>query len=232
MTQEPKIVALIPMRHHSERVPGKNYRLLAGRPLYAHILESLSACPEIAEVVVDTDSPTIIQGVSEDFPSVRLIERPEHLRADDVPMNEVLQYDIMQVSASFYLQTHSTNPLLRPETISRALEMFLKVYPKHDSLFSVTRFQTRFWDAEGHPVNHDPSALIRTQDLPPIYQENSCLYIFERSTFLERRNRLGERPLMFEIEVAEAWDIDEELDFMIADVLMRQRGMSNRRVGE
>lgn len=232
MTQEPKIIALIPMRHHSERVPGKNYRPLAGRPLYAHILESLSACPEIAEVVVDTDSPTIMQGVSNDFPSVRLIERPEHLRADDVPMNEVLQYDIMQVSASFYLQTHSTNPLLRPETISRALEVFLMDYPKHDSLFSVTRFQTRFWDAEGRPVNHDPSVLIRTQDLPPIYQENSCLYIFERSTFLERRNRLGERPLMFEIEAAEAWDIDEEIDFTIADFLMRQRGMSNRRVGE
>jgi len=232
MTQEPKIVALVPMRHHSERVPGKNYRPLAGRPLYAHILESLSACPDIAEVVVDTDSPTIMQGVSNDFPSVRLIERPEHLRADDVPMNDVLQYDIMQVSASFYLQTHSTNPLLRPETISRALEMFLKVYPKHDSLFSVTRFQTRFWDVEGQPVNHDPSELIRTQDLPPIYQENSCLYIFERSTFLEQRNRLGERPLMFEIEAGEAWDIDEEFDFMIADFLMRQRGMSNRRVGE
>ena len=232
MTSEHRVVALIPMRHHSERVPGKNYRPLAGRPLYAHILESLSACPEIAEVVVDTDSPTIMQGVSEDFPSVRLIERPEHLRADDLPINEVLQYDIMQVSASFYLQTHSTNPLLRPETISHALEMFLRVYPKHDSLFSVTRFQTRFWDVEGRPVNHDPSVLIRTQDLPPIYQENSCLYIFERSMFLERRNRLGERPLMFEIEMAEAWDIDEELDFTIADFLMRQRGVGNRRVEE
>lgn len=232
MKQEPEFIALIPMRHHSERVPGKNYRPLAGRPLYAHILESLLACPKFTEVVVDTDSPPIIQGVSEDFPSVRIIERPEHLRADDLPMNEVLQYDIMQLSASFYLQTHSTNPLLRPETISRALEMFVKAYPKHDSLFSVTRFQTRFWDAEGRPINHDPSELIRTQDLPPIYQENSCLYIFERSTFLERRNRLGERPLMFEIEAAEAWDIDEEIDFMIADFLMRQRGMSNRRVGK
>jgi len=124
---EPRIVALVPMRHHSQRVPGKNYRPLAGKPLYVYILTTLFACEEIAEIVVDTDSPIIKQSVASDFPTVRVIDRPEHLRGDDVPMNEVLQYDIMQVSASFYLQTHSTNPLLRPETISRALEMFLKV---------------------------------------------------------------------------------------------------------
>ncbi|TET83903.1 MAG: acylneuraminate cytidylyltransferase family protein, partial [Anaerolineales bacterium] len=99
---EPRIVALVPMRHHSQRVPGKNYRPLAGKPLYVYILTTLFACEEIAEIVVDTDSPIIKQSVASDFPTVRVIDRPEHLRGDDVPMNEVLQYDIMQVSASFY----------------------------------------------------------------------------------------------------------------------------------
>jgi len=220
---EPRVVALVPMRHHSQRVPGKNYRPLAGKPLYAYILTTLSTCPEIAEIVIDTDSPIIKQGVASDFPTVRIIDRPEHLRGDDVPMNEVLLYDVAQVPAPYYLQTHTTNPLLRPETVSRAIATFLQVYPDHDSLFSVTRVQTRLWDAQCRPLNHDPRTLLRTQDLPPIYEENSCLYIFERSTFEARRNRIGENPLMFEIEAPEAWDIDQELDFQIVDFLIRQR---------
>jgi len=217
-----RLVALVPMRHQSIRVPGKNYRLLAGKPLYSYILNTLLTCPEIAEIVVDTDSPVIQEGITRDFPSVRLIERPEQLRASDVEMNDVLMHDIAQVPAKFYLQTHSTNPLLRPETISHAISIFMESYPEHDSLFSVTRFQMRLWDREGNPINHDPKVLLRTQDLEPLYVENSCLYIFERDTFLERRNRLGTRPLMFEIEGEEALDIDEEIDFTIADCLMKR----------
>jgi CMP-N-acetylneuraminic acid synthetase len=69
-------------------------------------------------------------------------------------------------------------------------------------------------------VNHNPAVLLRTQDLPPIYEENSCIYLFTRETLLSRRNRLGERPMMFEIDAREATDIDEELDFVIAETLM------------
>jgi CMP-N-acetylneuraminic acid synthetase len=219
----PHIVALVPMRHHSERVPGKNFRLFAGRPLYHHIVSSLLAYPLIAEVVIDTDSPVIMEDVAKHFPQVRLIERPEHLRADDTPMNGVLLYDVTQIEANYYLQTHSTNPLLRTETITRAIEMFLHNLPKYDSLFSVTRLQTRLWDVQGRPINHDPGILLRTQDLPPVYEENSNLYIFTRETIEKSRNRIGERPLMFEIGPLEAYDIDKELDFRIAEFLYTER---------
>jgi len=220
-----RLAALVPMRHHSQRVPGKNYRPLAGKPLYQHIIATLLAMPEIAEVVVDTDSEPVMDGLRRDFPQVRILPRPEHLRADAVPMNEILLYDTSQVEADFYLQTHSTNPLLKSATISRAIQTFLADYPAHDSLFSVTRLQTRLWDANGHAINHDPAELIQTQDLPPVYEENSCLYIFSRENLARRRNRLGERPLMFEMDAAEAWDIDEELDFAFTEFLMhRQKG--------
>lgn len=210
------------MRHDSQRVPGKNYRMLAGRPLYSYILETLFACPEISTVVVDTDSPVIQEGLRQQYPNVQVLDRPEHLRSGEVPMNEVLLHDTSLVEAEFYLQTHSTNPLLRHETISRAIQAITSQYPTFDSLFSVTRLQTRLWDALGRAVNHNPAILLRTQDLPPIYEENSCLYIFTRQTLLQRRNRLGERPLMFEINSAEAWDIDEEIDFLITDLLISQ----------
>lgn len=220
----PSIIALVPMRHHSQRVPGKNYRPLAGKPLFYHILETLSTVPQIDRIVVDTDSEPVIDGLHRDFPQVDIIDRPENLRADDVPMNDILLYDTTRVQADFYLQTHSTNPLLRPETVTRAIETFLASYPAKDSLFSVTRWQTRLYDQHGAAINHDPSVLIQTQDLPPVYEENSCLYIFTRQNLLERHHRIGAHPILFEIDPAEAWDIDEELDFSITDFLIQLKG--------
>ena len=99
------------MRHHSQRVANKNFRPLAGRPLFYHIIDSLLACSEITQVVVDTDSQPIMQGMQQIFPDVRILERPEYLRGDTVSMNEVLLYDTSQVESDYYLQTHSTNPL-------------------------------------------------------------------------------------------------------------------------
>jgi CMP-N-acetylneuraminic acid synthetase len=218
-----KLAALVPMRHHSQRVPGKNYRPLAGRPLYQYILSTLLSVPEISTVVVDTDSEPVMQGLQRDFPQVVILPRPEHLCADTIPMNEILLYDTSRVEADFYLQTHSTNPLLKPATVSHAIQTFLADYPAHDSLFSVTRLQTRLYDQHGQAINHDPNILLQTQDLPPVYEENSCLYIFTRENLERRRNRLGERPLMFEMDSAEAWDIDEELDFAITGFLMQHR---------
>jgi len=218
-----KIVALVPMRHHSQRVPGKNYRMLAGRPLFHHIIQTLQAVPEIAEVVVDTDSGPVMDGVREHFPQVQIINRPEHLRADDVPMNQILIHDTGQFQADFYLQTHSTNPLLKPETVSRAINLFLAEYPDRDSLFSVTRLQTRLYDKDGRAINHNPKELIQTQDLPPVYEENSCLYIFTRDNLIAKQHRISDRPLMFEIDADEAWDIDEELDFEITNFLLKRR---------
>ena len=214
-----KIAALVPMRHHSQRVPGKNYRPLAGKPLFHHIIGTLLACPEISEVVVDTDSQPVMDGLREHFPKVKVVERPEHLRADSIPMNEILAYDTAQMEADLYLQTHSTNPLLQASSISKAIQTLTRQYPAYDSLFSVTRLQTRLWDQLGRAINHNPAILLQTQDLPPVYEENSCIYIFSRQTLLERRNRLGERPMMFELSPQEAWDIDEEIDFAITDFL-------------
>jgi CMP-N-acetylneuraminic acid synthetase len=211
------------MRHHSQRVPGKNYRMLAGKPLFHHIIETLLAVPEITEIVVDTDSTPVVDSLRQHFPQVRVIERPEELRADDVPMNDILIHDTAQVPADFYLQTHSTNPLLKSETVSLAIQSLITNYPNYDSLFSVTRLQTRLYFQDGRAINHDPAVLIQTQDLPPVYEENSCLYIFTRENLIKRHHRIGEKPMMFEIDAGEAWDIDEELDFAITDFLLRRK---------
>lgn len=219
-----EVVALVPMRHHSERVPGKNYRPLAGRPLYEYILDTLHEVPEVSQIVVDTDSSTLRDGIASSYPQVVLIDRPQEIRDGDIPMNAVLLHDVRQVEAPMYLQTHSTNPFLRSETISAAIRDFAGTYPMHDSLFAVTKLQVRLWDNLGAPLNHDPAELLRTQDLAPVYIENSSLYLFDRAGFLERRNRIGTNPKMFEIPFGEALDIDDEDTFRLAEDLVSARG--------
>jgi CMP-N-acetylneuraminic acid synthetase len=216
------ITALVPMRHHSQRVPGKNYRPLAGQPLYHHILRTLLKVEDITNIAVDTDSDIVMDGLRLHFPQVKIILRPEHLQPDDISMNDVLMYDTGEIEADFYLQTHTTNPLLRSATIARAIQTFLNAQPTYDSLFSVTRWQTRLYDRSGRALNHDPAALIQTQDLPPVYEENSCLYMFTRENLMRRRHRIGDRPLLFELNPPEAWDIDDELDFAICEFLIRR----------
>jgi CMP-N-acetylneuraminic acid synthetase len=219
----PRIVALVPMRHESERVPGKNYRSFAGQPLYRRIINSLLSCGSIQGILIDTDSPTITEDVSKYYPQIQLLKRPDHLRGGDIPMNKIILHDIEQMQADYYLQTHSTNPLLTGETISRAIEAFFDNRDQYDSLFSVTRLRVRLWNSSGKPINHDPSLLLRTQDLPPVYMENSSLYLFSRESMLAYGNRIGQKPLMLEIDQLEAWDIDEETDFLIAEMLYKRQ---------
>lgn len=210
----------MPMRHTSVRVEGKNYRPFGdGRPLFQHTLDNLLACGRIQKVVIDTDSENIKEICEKHYRDVIIIDRPPHLRADTVPMNDILKHDINSVPSEFYIQTHSTNPLVKAETFKDIIDTFFEHYPLYDSLFSVTRRQTRYWDELARPLNHNQNILLRTQDLPAIYEENSCAYVFHGDTLLKRNNRIGDRPFMFELDPLEASDIDEEHDFIIAEML-------------
>lgn len=224
MAQDYRLVALMPMRHSSERVKGKNYRPFGDdRPLFHHMVDVLKSCAEIDRIVIDTDSPTIKEQCAQKYPDVIVIDRPEHLLGGMTPMNDVLLHDVQQVPSQFYLQTHSTNPLLSAQTLQSAVSTFINSYPIYDSLFSVTRLQTRLWDQLARPMNHNANILLRTQDLPPVYEENSCVYIFERDQLLKGARRIGERPYLFETPPLESIDIDEEVDFTIAETVFRQQ---------
>ena len=222
----PRIVAIVPMRHESERVPGKNYRALGGRPLFHHVVTTLLSCPRIAETVIDTDSPLIREDAERTFPMVKVLDRPESLRGGMVSMNDVLLNDVARLDGDLYLQTHSTNPLLRGKSVTGAIDAFIAAQPAYDSLFSVTGLHTRLWSVGALPLNHDPHVLQRTQDLAPVYEENSCLYIFSRESLERHQSRIGERPMLYELPRDEAWDIDEEIDFAMVEFLYERRPSS------
>ena len=214
-----RVVALMPMKGESERVHNKNMRDFNGQPLCSVMLDKLVASDLIDEVLVNTDSDLIKDFVESRYEKVKIIERPLELLGHDVSMNKIIEHDINQFSADLYLQTHSTNPLLRVETITAAIEKFTENKSKKDCLFSVTRFQTRFYTENGKALNHDPEVLIKTQDLPVLYEENSCIYIFTKEAFEKNKRRIGDKPILFEINQLEAVDIDVEEEFVLAEKL-------------
>ena len=215
------ISAIVPMRDNSERVLNKNIRSFNGKPLYHYIINNLIDCEIFDSVIIDTNIDAVKGEAPKNFPQVIIIDRPDHLKAGEIPMNLVLHHSLQQVDSEFILQTHSTNPLLGKQTIIKAVEAFQSNYPKNDSLFSVTPLQMRFWDCETKPINHNPGELLRTQDMEPMYFENSCIYIFNREKFLKIKNRIGTNPRMFEINKVESFDIDDMEDFKIAESLQK-----------
>jgi CMP-N-acetylneuraminic acid synthetase len=211
------------MKAHSARVKGKNFRPFAGKPLFRWILDSLLAVPEIEKVVINTDARGILadNGLA-DTDRILVRDRRSELCGDFVSMNKVLADDVADVPADLYLMTHTTNPLLSPLTIARALLAFEQARAKGaDSLFTVNRFQTRFYRTNGSAVNHDPNNLIRTQDLEPWFEENSNLYLFTAASFQGTQARIGRRPVMFETPRIESADIDDQEGWDIAELLAR-----------
>jgi len=224
------VVAVLPMRGQSQRVPGKNRRMLGERPLFHHILEALRTVPEIARVVVNSDDPALLDEAVTAFPGIVTQHRPDHLVAPETPMNAVLLDAVARLGPAasgadaLILQTHATNPFLSAATISAAVAALRAAWPDHDSLMSVTQRHVRLWDRNGQPLNHDPSRLLPTQDLAPVFEENSCLYLVPVSVLRARGNRIGARPLMWTTPPLESVDIDEEADFTLAEALWPQLG--------
>jgi len=221
---KPSIVALLPMKGNSERVPNKNMKSFNGKPLYRVTLDLLLDCSLVTEVIVNTDSATIKNDIQKNYLNkVTVIDRPVEICGDYVSMNEIIKYDIQKRSADIYIQTHSTNPLIKIETFTLALEKMIEFLANGnaDSVFSVTKTQKRFYNEDATPMNHDPKMLV-TQHLSPIFEENSCFYIFTKESFDYNKNRIGSRPYMLEIDKIEATDIDDPEDFIIAETLYKQ----------
>lgn len=216
-----KVTALLPMKGNSERVPNKNMRDFDGAPLYHAIMDALLGSKYIDKVVINTDSEIIKNDAITNFgDKVFIIDRPEAIQGDFVSMNNIIDYDLKYLEGEHFIQTHSTNPLVRSTTIDAAIEQYFSKLNQFDSLFSVTRLQTRLYDENAKPINHNPHELLRTQDLKPLYEENSNFYIFSKQAFADSDSkRIGLKPQIFEVNQLEAVDIDEPEDFKLAELL-------------
>lgn len=218
------VVALLPMKAHSERVKGKNFRMFHTKPLFKWILDTLLSIEKIDLVVINTDARNILKEHGlEESSRIMIRDRKPELCGDFVSMNLILADDIANVPAATYLMTHTTNPLLSAGTIREALEKYqgAENAGTADSLFTVNQFQSRFYRSDGSPVNHDPDNLIRTQDLEPWFEENSNLYIFSSGSFKSTNARIGKNPILFPMKKIEAADIDGQSDWELAELIIK-----------
>ena len=213
------VVALVPIKDHSERVTGKNFRLFAGKPLYHHIVHTLDRVYAVDRIIINTDSARVAEEGPSLSSKVVIHRRPAELCGDGVSTNRLFAHDLANSDGDVYLQTHATNPLMRAETFAQALKRFAENEEEHDSLFGVTEHYSRFYDREGRAINHNPEELIRTQDLPPLCEENSCVYVFTKESFAKNGRRIGETPLMFPTPAIQSVDIDDEFQFRLAELL-------------
>jgi CMP-N-acetylneuraminic acid synthetase len=186
------------------------------------MLDALLDISEIEQVVINTDARDQLMrlGIGDQARVLVRDRRPE-ICGDFVSMNRVIEDDLAAVTSEVYVMTHTTNPLLGTDTIRRAIAAFAqkRAGGHADSLFTVNKFQTRFYDASGRPLNHDPNNLVRTQDLEPWYEENSNLYIFTRDSFAKSGARIGVNPMMFETPRSESMDIDDADGWQMAEAL-------------
>jgi len=216
------VSALVPMKGHSERVPLKNTRILGGVPLFYHILRSLESAKFVYEILVNTDSEDIKNLILKDFSKVIIIDRPVELVGDKIPMTPIIAYDLKFIKTRHFLQTHATSPFIRPETIDAAIKTYFDGLSKgFDSVMGVNKFQKRLYDHNKKSINHDIDIMVPSQDMLPIYEDNSSLYINSTENFLRYKNRVGKNPIFIEISKLESADIDEVEDFLLCEAFLQ-----------
>src|SRR5690606_11456102 len=118
----PSVIALVPMKRHSERVPDKNIRDLCGKPLLFWALDALHKARRVSQVVVDTDDDEIERLVLEHHPATTVIRRPDRLKGGAVNGNDLIRWELTQIKGDHFAQVHVTAPLLTPGTIDAAVD--------------------------------------------------------------------------------------------------------------
>lgn len=219
-----KIYALVPIKHNSERIPGKNFRLMNGKPLYKYILDTLKKSKYISKIYVNTDSSYLATELQKYYPDILIYDRPANLIGGDIPTNDLFidMISTLNLDADYYFQTHATNPLLKVETIDDCITNFLNNTNTYDSLFSVKELKTRLYTDNGSALNHNIRELIPTQNLEPLYEENSCMYLFSKDSLFKNGHRIGEKPYLYKMNNIESQDIDIEDDFILTEMLIKK----------
>lgn len=212
-----KIVAFVPIRLNSQRVAGKNLRMLGDMPLMCHILQTLCAVKQIDEVYLYCSDERIREVLPE---GVHFLKRPASLDSDETLGAEIYDRFTAEVEADYYLLAHATSPFIRRETIEKAIEEVLT--GSYDSAFSAEKIQTFAW-FRGKPLNYALGNIPRTQTIEPLYVETSAFFLFSRALWCEKHQRIGERPYMAVVDHIEGLDIDYPEDFAMAEIIEKAR---------
>ena len=213
-----KVVAFVPIKLNSQRLPHKNILPIGGKPLCWHICNTLLHVEEIEKVYVYCSDETVVKYLPE---GVELKLRPKELDGDNVKGFQIYESFIKEVDSDVYILAHTTSPFIKKDSISTSVKNILS--GQYDSAFSAERIQTFAW-YKGNPINYDINDVPRTQDMEPIFVETSAFYMFKKEIFTEHHRRIGYNPYIYEIHGIESVDIDEREDYDNACMLYEISG--------
>ena len=205
-----KVTAVVPMKLNNRRLPQKNTKSFTnGKPLCYYILSTLLKIDGIDDVYVYCSNPDIREFIPE---GVKYLKRSESLDTDSTKMNDVLKSFAMEVDSDIYVMTHTTAPFVKKESIIKGIQAVLS--GEYDSAFAAKKLHDFLWK-DNKPFNYELDNIPRTQDLPPIYEETSGFYIYEKDVINKYNRRIGQHPYIVEVGEIEGIDIDELEDFMM-----------------
>jgi len=215
-------VALLPIKKNSVRIKNKNFKIIQGKPLYQWMLNKLIKNKKIEKIIINTDAFDYFKKTKY-FNNDKIIfrKRKKILCGDHISMNKIIKDDISFIHSKIYFMTHVTSPNIKINTINDVIKLYNENFKKkYDSIFSVNEHFNRFYFFDLKPINHNPKVLIRTQDLKPIYEENSCFYVFNKTSFNQSFSRIGRKPFPYVISKIESIDIDNKEDWKIANKIL------------
>ena len=208
------IIAIMPIKMNNERLPGKNTKILGKKPLLQYELDSLVETELLDEIDVFCSSEDIQEYLPE---KVNFVKRSEELDLPTSNFTQIFEAFMNEKDADIYVYAHATAPFITVETMKECIDAVQS--GKYDSAFCAIKLQDYLWK-DGEPLNFDASNVPRTQDLEPIYQETSGVYVFTKEVFEKYHRRIGKNPYIKEVSFKEAVDIDEADDFKLAEVLV------------
>ena len=209
-----KAACFIPIKANSERIPGKNMRILNGKKLYEYICEHVKEAKVFDDVFVDTNS----QEVKEYAESIgfRTIERKPELALNTANGNDLLVYhQQIYPEYDYYFQLFATAPYLQPETIVECYNQLIGS-EEYDSCFTALENHSFYWFAN-NPINYRPEILPRSQDMTPVVEETTGLYGISAESLNRYKCRIGRKPYIHYVNKFEAVDINTEDDLKIAE---------------
>ena len=228
---EHNILAIIPARGGSKGIPRKNVRLLCGKPLIAYTIEAALSSKLVNRVVVSTEDKEIAE-VSKKY-GAEVISRPTELAQDDTPSFPVFQHairyleEVKDYHPEIIVVLQPTSPLRIVDDIDGAIEGFLEA--KYDSIVSVCEVEHPphwMYTLAGNrlkPVIKGGENVTRRQDAPKVYRLNGAVYVSSRDTTMKENRVLGRDTGAYIMPLERSVDIDTELDFKLAELLMRER---------
>lgn len=208
-----KTAAFIPIKANSERVPGKNFRILNSRKLYEYIIDHSKEAGVFDDIYVDTNSEEIKEYAKAS--GCLVIDRKEALAQNTANGNDLLNYHFSLFPRyDYYFQLFATAPYLQSVSIRHCVDTFLRS-ADYDSCFTAVRHQGFFW-LNQTSLNYRPCILPRSQDMLPVIEETTGLYGMKKEALEKYRCRIGASPYIHFVSKFEAVDINTEEDLEIA----------------